>query len=145
MNNNGKLIGLNLEVDEQLIAESAKNVIQAAVVSALGNKDDLVRSVVNFVLMKKVGEDGRVSSYERDNKHTLLEAFVLSAVRETAKEVVQEIVEENRAEFKQLLKKQLTEAKTLNAFTRSFIDGSMEAVANKYRASININIDNSRD
>jgi len=145
MNNNGKLIGLNLEVDEQLIAESAKNVIQAAVVAALGNKDDLVRSVVNYVLMKRVDENGKVSSYDRENKYTVLEAFVLSAVRETAKEAVQEIVEENRAEFKRLLKKQLTETKTLDAFTRSFIDGSMEAVANKYRANININIDNSRD
>ena len=139
------LIGLNLEVDEQLIAESAKNVIQAAVVSALGNKDDLVRSVVNFVLMKKVDQNGKVSSYSSDNKHTLLETFVMSAVRDTAKEVVQEIVEENRAEFKRLLKKQLTEAKTLDAFTRSFIDGATEAVANKYRAKIEINFDNSRD
>jgi len=138
------LIGLNLEVDEQLIAESAKNVIQAAVVAALGDKDALVRAVINSVLLKKVDETGKVSSYSHENKHTMLEAFVLKAVRETAKEVVQEIVDENRTEFKRLLKKQLTEAKTLDAFTRSFIDGAMEAVSNKYRAKIDIHIDNEK-
>jgi Glu-tRNA(Gln) amidotransferase subunit E-like FAD-binding protein len=140
----GNLIGLNLEVDEQLIAESAKSVIQAAVVAALGDKDALIASVLNSILNKKVKADGTVSNYRDENKHTLLEVYVERAVRETAKEVVQEIIEENRSEFKRLLKKQLTEAKTLDAFTRSFVEGSMEAVSNKYRASININIDNSR-
>lgn len=139
------LIGLNLQVDEQLIAESAKNVIEAAVVAALGDKEALIRSVVNYALNKKVNSEGIVSSYTSENKYSLLQVMVEKAVRQTAMEVVGEIVEENRAEFKRLLKKQLTEAKTLDAFTRSFIDGAMEAVSNKYRASISINVDKSRD
>lgn len=142
--NSGNLIGLNLQVDEQLIAESAKNVIQAAVVAALGDRDALIGSIVNTILNKEVDEDGNKPRYSSDKKYSLLEVYVKRAVMTAAKEAVQEMVEENRSEFKKLLKKQLTESKTLDTFTRSFVDGAMEAVSNKYRAKIDIHIDNER-
>jgi hypothetical protein len=145
MSKDGRLMGLNLEIDEQYIAEVARTTIQAAVVAALGDKERLLTSVVGGMLAKKVDANGNVSSYSSDNKFSLLEAFVLKAVSDTTKEVVKEIVEENRVEFKKLLKKQLTTASNLDAFTKSFVDGTVNAIGDRYRSKIEITIDKSRD
>ncbi len=141
----GNIVGLDLKIDEKFITETAKEIIQAGVVSALGNKDTLIKSVINSILAKKVDENGNEPRYSSDGKYSLLDVYVNRAVRETAKEVVQEIVEENRAEFKKLLKKQLTSATALDAFAKSFVEGTIDAIGNNYRSRIEITVDKSRN
>lgn len=133
---NKNLIGLNLEIDENVIARSVNTAIEAAIIAALGDKEQLVQSVVSHVLNQKVNSEGKMSSYSSDNKFTLIDVIVRKAIHKTAVELVEEIVEENRTEFKRILKKQISQSKTLDDFVKSFIDGAVSAAQDKYRARL---------
>lgn len=140
MTQENSLMGLSLKIDEKFIMNTAKDIIQAGVIAALGDKDAIIKSVIESILDKQVDENGNPPRYSSDSKYSLLQVFVNKAVKETAKEAVREIVEENRDEFKKLLKKHLSSAKSLDEFTKSFVDGTINSLEDKWRSTINVTI-----
>ena len=60
MSDSKNLMGLNLSVDNELIAEAAKEAIIAGIASAMSNKEQIVHEFVKATLTERVlVEDGR--------------------------------------------------------------------------------------
>lgn len=89
MSKETNLMGLNLSVDNELIASAAREAIVASVAESLEMKDQLVREFVKSVLTERVRiEDGKPSQYHGDKccsrmeyLHGKAEGGVLSDVR----------------------------------------------------------------
>lgn len=135
------LMGLELKIDEKYIAETAKKIIEAGVLSALGNKEELVSQVITSILSTKVNKEGDVSSYDSENRYTLLDIYVKNAVIETAKEVIREIVDENRTQLKRMFKEQLSSESSLELFVKSFVDNTVSSLEDTWRSRIEFHID----
>lgn len=131
-------MGLDLKIDEKYIGEIVKNVVQASIVEALGVKDELVQTAIKTMLMTKVDKNGKVSSYSSDNKFNLIDYYVHSTVKELCNEMVVEILNENRDALKSELKKQLSSARSIEAFTKSMIDATVENLESSWRPSLTV-------
>ncbi|MDR4318422.1 Uncharacterised protein [Niallia circulans] len=139
------IMGLDLKVDEKYIGEIVKNVVQASIAEALGAKDDLVNTAIKTMLTTKVDRNGKVSNYSSDNKYNLIDYYVHSTVTDVCKEMALEIIQENRDALKAELKKQLSSERSVEAFTKSMIDSTMENLNREWSPSITVQFDkNSR-
>lgn len=138
-------MGLDLKVDENAISEVVKTVVQSSIVEALGAKEQLVEQAVKTMLSTKVDKDGVVSSYRNENKYTLIQYHVHQSVFELCKELMAEILEENRDALRKELKKQLSSNRSVEAFTKSMIDGTIENLDNRWRPSMTINFSEKDD
>lgn len=135
------IMGLDLKIDEKYIGEIVSNVVKSSIVEALGKKDELVHTAVKTMLMTKVDKNGKVSNYSSDNKFNLIDYYVHSTVTEICKEMAIEIIQENRDSIKKELKSQLSSERSIEAFTKSMIDGTIDNLNNEWRPSIEINIE----
>ncbi|MED3792092.1 hypothetical protein P4571_06545 [Niallia alba] len=139
------IMGLDLKVDEKYIGEIVKNVVQASIAEALGAKDDLVNTAIKTMLTTKVDKNGKVSNYSSDNKYNLIDYYVHSTVTDVCKAMALEIIQENRDALKAELKKQLSSERSVEAFTKSMIDSTMENLNREWSPSITVQFDkNSR-
>lgn len=139
----GNIMGLDLKVDEKYIGEIVKNVVQASIAEALGAKDELVHTAVKTMLMTKVDKNGKVSNYSNENKFNLIDYYVHSTMTDICKEMALEIIQENREALKAELKRQLSSERSVEAFTKSMIDSTMERLNNEWSPSITVQFDKS--
>lgn len=135
------IMGLDLKIDEKYIGEIVSNVVKSSIVEALGKKDELVHTAVKTMLMTKVDKNGKVSNYSNENKFNLIDYYVHSTVTEICKEMAVEIIQENRESIKKELKMQLSSERSIEAFTKSMIDNTIENLNSEWRPSIQVNIE----
>jgi len=139
------IMGLDLKIDEKYIGEIVKNVVQSSIVEALGAKDELVHTAIKTMLMTKVDKNGKVSNYSSDNQYNLIDFYVHSTMTDICKEMALEIIQENRDSLKEELRKQLSSERSVEAFTKSMIDSTMENLNKEWSPSITVQFDkNSR-
>lgn len=139
------LMGLDFSVDQNAINNVVETVIKSSIVDALGAKDRLVEQAVKTMLSTKVTEDGSAPRYSSDKTYNLIEYQVKKAVDGLLKELIAEILEDNREAFKKEFKKQLSSNRSIEAFTKSMIDGTVENLSNRWSPSMTISFKESED
>lgn len=137
-NKNEQLLGLNLSVSQEFIANTLKNAVNIALANALDQKDKCLQNIIESALSVKVDEKGKISAYSSDNRYSFVEYYVRNAIMEEAKEVLKEVVAERKNELHKMLKKQLSSAKFANNFMETFVGGMLGAFEDTYRSNINI-------
>ena len=131
------IVGINLDVDNNYLTEAVKQTVMDGIAECL-DKDKIVSGLVNTVLETKVDRDGKVSSYNSDNKYTLLEVYVNKILRESVKEELANLVEEKKPQLKELIRKELNKKATLDKFVDSFLQANLDNLSNDWRTTINL-------
>lgn len=116
---------MKFEVDEKMVEPIIRDQIAAAVVSQLGNTDELVSRMVHLALSVKVNSDGKKDQYSHYNKFDFVEAVAGKAIREAATSAIQQIVEEQKPLIQSAIEDELRRApkKTAKAILSAFLDG----------------------
>ena len=140
-NKNEQLLGLNLNVSQEFIANTLKNAVNIALANALDQKDKCLQNIIESALSVKVNENGKIATYSSEQKYSFVEYYVRNAIMEEAKEVLKEIVAERKNELHKMLKKQLSSAKFASSFMESFVGGMLGAFEDTYRSKINISFE----
>ena len=117
---------MEFKVDEKIVEPIIRDQIAAAVVSQLGDVEELVKTMVNLALEQKVGRDGKPSKYSSDNKHTFIEAVAGNAIREAATEAIQAVVNDQKKNIQAAIEAELKRApkKTAAAIVSAFVEGA---------------------
>lgn len=140
-----KIVGLDLSIDENYLAEAVKQTVIMGISESLNGKNEIVSQLVNSVLSTKVDKDGKISSYRSDNKYTLLEVHVRKLLAELTKEELAAIVEEKREELRALIRKSLNKKAQLDSFVDTFVKNTTEALDSTWRTNINIDFKQYKD
>lgn len=82
MSKQQNIIGLNLDIDDNYLAQCIQQTVVAGISESLNGKNEIVSQLVHDVLNIKVDSNGRISSYARDNDQTLLEYHVKHALND---------------------------------------------------------------
>lgn len=135
------IVGIDLNVDDNYLAEAAKQAVMVGIAERL-DKDKIVSGLVNTVLETKVDRNGAVSSYNPDNKYTLLEIYVNKILRETVKEELANLVEEKKPQLKELIRKELNKKATLDKFVDAFLQANLDNLSSNWRTTINLEYKN---
>ena len=139
------IIGLDLNVDQDYLAEAVRQTVIMGISESLNGKNEIVSQIVKMTLNTKVSEKGTISSYERDNRYTLLEYYVRKAISEVAAEEMQTIVNERKPEIAKAIREELSKKVNYTKFVDAFIDNVSNAVTNTWVPKIEINFDKRKD
>jgi hypothetical protein len=139
--NNKSIIGLDLNIDQDYIAEAVKQTVLMGISESLNGKNEIASQLVNMVLSVKVDEKGKVSDYERYNKYSLVEFHVRKLIEEEARNTIEEVVEENREVIKAELRKAINNKKFTNEIVAAMTNGMIDSMNDKYKTSISISLD----
>ena len=142
---NKNIVGLNLDIDKDYLQEAVKQTVLMGISESLNGKNEIVSQIVNSVLNVKVDKNGIISSWERDNKQTLLEFYVKNMLTELAKEEIKNMVEEKRSEIRQIIRKELLKKVNINKFADNFIDSVSKNLDSTWKTTINIDFEKDRE
>lgn len=115
------IVGLDLNIDQDYLAEAVKQTVMMGISEALNVKNEIVSQIVKMVLSTKVDKNGKVSNYSSDNKYTLLEFHVRKAIEEITREELQALVNERKPEITQAIRAELAKKVNYTKFVDSFL------------------------
>lgn len=139
------IVGLDLNIDQDYLAEAVRQTVIMGISESLNGKNEIVSQIVKMTLNTRVIDKGTISSYERDNKYTLLEYYVSKMIKEVAAEELQKIVDERKPEITKAIREELSKKVNYTKFVDSFIDNVSSAVSNTWVPKIEINFDQRKD
>lgn len=138
--NKTNLMGLNLSVNSDLIAEAVRETIVASIAEGLGNKDAIIREFVNSVLTDRVLiEDGsRPRGYRDEKTCSRLEYTIRKAITEVAKEELSNVIEEQKPVLRDLIRKEFAKKDVQSGLVEMFMESMKKTIDYPYRAKISI-------
>lgn len=146
MSESKNLMGLNLNVDSELMAEAAKEAIIAGVASGLEMKESLVSEFVKSMLSEHVRiEDGRTKQYSSDKCCSRMEYIVRKAFSDIVREEIAKMLEEQKPVLRELIRKEFQKKPVQSKFVEMFMASLTESLTNQYRTTINLEFAEKRD
>ena len=140
------LMGLNLSVDNDLIAEAVRESIIASVAAGLSNKEQIVSEFVKASLTERVlVEDGSKPRYSNDKTCTRMEYVVRKAIIDIAREEVMAMVEEQKPVLRDLVRKEFQKEPVQSKFVEMFMNSLSDTICDRYRTKINVEFQQNTD
>ena len=139
-------MGLNLSVNDDVIASAVKESIVYAVAESLKCKDQLIEEFVKSLLTQRVRiSDGQPSQYSSDKCCSKLEYMVRKALEEDVREEIKTMIEEQKPQIMSAIRSKLSNVNTQNEMVNMFIDSLKESVSNKYSTSVSFEFSKKKD
>lgn len=135
------IVGLDLSVDQDYLANAVQQSVMMGISEALNGKNEIVSQIVKMVLTQKVDKTGKISSYNSDNKYTLLEFYVIKMLREVTAEEMQKMIDERREEISAVIRAELSKKVNHEKFVNAFINNVSSAINNSWCPRIEISFD----
>ena len=139
------VVGLDLNIDRDFLEESVRQTVIAGIAESLNGKNEMVSQIVRMTLSTKVDKEGRINSYERENKYTLLEYYVKKLISEVASEEIQLLVSERKDEVRKLIRTELQKKVNTEKFVGAFIDTVSTAISSTWVPRIDVIFDKSKE
>lgn len=128
--------GMNLQIDDNLVRPVIEKEIQAAIVREMDKQKELLPQIVRAVLMLKVDQSGKPSSYS-DAQDYITWVF-RGAIQEATKTAIRDYLEKNNAAFQKELEKQIGLGKS--DLAASMMKSLNETAQNQWRMTVNVEI-----
>lgn len=138
MNN---ILGVDLKIDQNYIAECVKEVVNASMIEALGAKNDIVETIVKELLNTKVDENTGNPSTSSWGTERLLDFELRKQMTEVVKETVKQSIEEKKPILTEMIKKELNKKANMEKFVDSFINNTTKTLENSWSTKINIDFE----
>lgn len=140
------LMGLNLNVDSELMAEAAKEAIIAGVASGLEMKDTLVREFVKSMLSEEVRiEDGKSKQWNNDKCCSRMEYVVRRAFNEIIREELAKMVEDQKPVLRELIRKEFQKKDVQSKFVEMFMKSLTNSISNQYSTNVFVDFQEKED
>ena len=140
------LLGLNLNVDSELMAEAAKEAIIAGVASGLEMKETLVAEFVKSMLSERVKiEDGKPSTWGNDKCCSRMEYIIRKAFSEIIREELANMLEEQKPVLRELIRKEFQKKQVQSQFVEMFMKSLTDSITNQYSTKVNVEFAEKRD
>lgn len=139
------IVGLDLNIDQDYLAEAVRQTVIMGISESLNGKNEIVSQIVRMTLNTRVSDKGTISSYERDNKYTLLEYYVSTMIKEVTAEELHKIVDERKPEITKAIREELSKKVNYTKFVDAFIGNISSAIDNTWVPKIEINFDKRKD
>lgn len=145
MTNENSLFGLDLKIDQEAITGVVKQMVNAGIVQALDEKNNIASSIVAEILNTKVDEDGKISSYKQYNKYTLLEYYVKKMIKDESVNVMKEVLEERRGEIHTMIKREMSKKSTADSFYKAFMGSVVNNLESEYSTIVKVEVIKDKD
>lgn len=141
----GNIVGLDLNIDQDYLSKAVEQTVIVGISEALNGKNEIVSQIVKSVLSTKVDKDGKISSYNSDNRYSLIELYVRKTLKEIAIEEIKNICEERKPEIREIIRKELTKKASTQKFVDKFFDCMVENLDNQWKTTINVDFEKEKE
>lgn len=134
------LMGLNLSVDNDLVAEAAREAIVASIAASMSSKEQIVKEFVKSMLSERVLTDNgeKPRGYSSERTCSRMEYCVRKALEEIAREEVANMVEEQKPVLRDLVRKEFQKENVQGQFVEMFLDSLAGSMTNRYTSKISV-------
>lgn len=136
MEHNSSLVNLTIPQNVTQPIVAAK--IQEAVMAALGGADSIVAGVVKQICETKVDSNGKVSSYNSDNKFTWMDFHVTEVIQKEVKAAIQEQIKVGSEAIKGELIRQLQTKKGATKVAEALLSSLEGTFSNGWTSKIDV-------
>lgn len=130
---------VSLQINEDMVKPILEKQIQAAVMAGIGNPEQLIQKVVSVALSHKVDKNGDVSKYSSDNTHDYLDVLTSKAIREAAKQALEEWLNENKTLVKEMVIKEMNKPARQKTLVKAFADAVEDSLSCSWRFNCDVN------
>ena len=134
------IVGLDLNIDDNYLAECVRQTVIMGISESLNRKNEIVSTLVRAVLDTKCTEDGRISSYERENRYTIIEAYMRKTIKETAQEEIKRVIDEHTDEIREAIYEELSKQETMDDLVSQYLVALKKSLSS-YCTDITVNFD----
>ncbi len=134
-----------LNVDAQYIEGEVSKIVKAAIVSALGNRDEIIKKAIDNTIDTFVDERGEPCRKDSYRAQPYLNYLAKKTVEKVVREAMQEVVEENREEFKSEIKKQIGKRKWKEDMAQTFVQMVIDSAKSDWKMPVTISMEKPRD
>lgn len=128
-----------MSIDEEIIKKTINDAIKVALVSAIGNPEEVIKKVVWAAMDKYVDRNGRECRKTECGASPYIEWLVGNVVNDAVRECIKELVEENRESFKVAVKKYIMRGEFRDKMAERYIEAVLGAAKNEWKIPIEIN------
>jgi hypothetical protein len=130
---------MSLEINESMVKPIIEKQIQAAIFANIGNPEELIGKAVTLAMKQKVSSNGNISQYSSDNKYDYLEILTGNAIRESAKEALQEWLKDNKQLVKAMVIQEMSKPERQGSLVKAFADAVEKSLSCSWMFNCNIN------
>lgn len=132
------ILGVEMKIDPEYIKGAVTDIVKTAMVSALGNPQDLVRKAINLAIDSYVDEEGKPSRKDSYRAKPYLDWLAKSTVEKVVREAVAELMEQNKDLLKAEILHQIRTKKFGENMVGAFFDTVLQGAKSKYTMPISV-------
>ena len=138
-------MGMTMQVSEEFINNIAKQIVSESIMTTIGGGDRFVEQIVREILSTKVDAKGEVSRYNSRDDVPYINYLINKVIREEVTSVLEETVNEKRAEIRKTIKSELMKKETVQKFFDAFTDSLTEGLKSQWKTTINVSFNDKKE
>lgn len=138
-------INASLNIDAKYIEAEVQKIVKSAIVSTLGNKDEIIRKAIDTTIDQYVDERGEPCRKDSYRAKPFLDYVAQKTVEKTVREAIAEVVEENKEEFKEEIKRQLGKRKWKENVAQAFVQLVLDDAKSEWKMPVSISLEKPKE
>ena len=135
----------SLSIDTQYIEGEVNRIVKAAIVSALGNRDEIIKKAIDNTIDSYVDERGNPCKKDSYRAKPYLDYLAEKTVENVVREAMAEVVNENREAFKVEIKKNIGKRKWKENMAQSFIQMIIDNTESEWKMPVSISLEKPKE
>nr|DAS68408.1 MAG TPA: hypothetical protein [Caudoviricetes sp.] len=135
----------SFSIDAQYIEGEVNRIVKAAIVSALGNRDEIIKKAIDNTIDSYVDERGNPCKKDSYRAKPYLDYLAEKTVENVVREAMAEVVDENRETFKTEIKKAIGKRKLKNDMAQSFVQMIIDDAKSEWRMPVTVSIEKPKE
>lgn len=135
----------SFSIDAQYIEGEVNRIVKAAIVSALGNRDEIIKKAIDNTIDSYVDERGNPCKKDSYRAKPYLDYLAEKTVENVVREAMAEVVDENRETFKTEIKKTIGKRKFKNDMAQSFVQMIIDDAKSAWRMPVTVSIEKPKE
>lgn len=131
----------SFSIDAQYIEGEVNRIVKVAIVSALGNRDEIIRKAIDNTIDSYVDERGNPCKKDSYRAKPYLDYLAEKTVENVVREAMAEVVDENREAFKVEIKKNIGKRKWKENMAQSFIQMIIDNTKSEWKMPVSISLE----
>ncbi len=144
MGNLGKIIGVDLSLDQDYIKGAVEDIVKAGIVSALGDPAALVKQAIDKTINTKVDRDGQPTTRDY-GAIPYLDYLAKKVVVDTIRKMMTDAVMENADSFRAEMHRQISAKAFQRNMTASFANSVLDAANSTWRMPVTVSFEQIKD
>lgn len=135
----------SFSIDAQYIEGEVNRIVKAAIVSALGNRDEIIKKAIDNTIDSYVDERGNPCKKDSYRAKPYLDYLAEKTVENVVREAMAEVVDENREAFKVEIKKNIGKRKWKEDMAQSFIQMIIDNTKSAWKMPVSISLEKPKE